>query len=151
MKKLTTMLSLGILSMAASLPSLAKTCELTINGNDQLQFNKSELVVGADCDKVKLTLKHVGQMPVETMGHNWTLSPTGDWESVAKAGMGAGLENDYLPEDSDKIIAHTDMIGGGESSSVTFDVSKLEKGGDYTYFCSFPGHWGTMNGKLIVE
>jgi azurin len=43
------------------------------------------------------------------------------------------------------------MIGGGESTSITFDVSELEKGGDYTYFCSFPGHWGTMNGKLVVK
>jgi azurin len=34
---------------------------------------------------------------------------------------------------------------------VKFDLSKLTAGGDYTYFCSFPGHFVLMNGKLIVE
>jgi azurin len=47
------------------------------------------------------------------------------------------------------VIAHTKVVGGGESTSVKFPVSKLTKGGDYTFFCSFPGHYGLMKGKLI--
>jgi len=35
--------------------------------------------------------------------------------------------------------------------SIKFDASKLTVGGDYTFFCSFPGHFVLMNGKLIVE
>lgn len=151
MNKLTVVLTMGGLLLAATGTSYAKTCELNITGNDQLQYDKSELVVESDCDKVKLTLEHVGQMPVESMGHNWVLAPSEGWKEIAKAGTGAGAENDYLPKDAEGIIAHTDMIGGGESTSITFDVSDLEKGGDYTYFCSFPGHWGAMNGKLIVK
>ena len=42
----------------------------------------------------------------------------------------------------------TKVIGGGESDSVTFDVSKLAAGQDYTYFCSFPGHFAMMKGTL---
>ena len=30
-------------------------------------------------------------------------------------------------------------------------VRGLQRGGDYTYFCSFPGHWNVMRGKLVVE
>lgn len=149
MKKLITLLALTGLAFAGT--AAAKTCELSITGNDQLQYNKSELVVEADCDKVKLTLEHVGEMPVEQMGHNWVLAETGDWKELAQAGQSAGLENDYLPEGGDRVIVHTDMIGGGETTSITFDVSNLEKGGDYTYFCSFPGHWSIMNGKLIIK
>lgn len=149
MKKWITLLALTGFAFAGT--AAAKTCELNITGNDQLQFNKSELVVEADCDKVKLTLEHVGEMPVEQMGHNWVLAETGDWKELAQAGQSAGLENEYLPEGDDRVIVHTDMIGGGETTSVTFDVSNLEKGGDYTYFCSFPGHWSIMNGKLIVK
>lgn len=149
MKKLITLLALTGFAFAGT--AAAKTCELNITGNDQLQFNKSELVVEADCDKVKLTLEHVGEMPVEQMGHNWVLAETGDWQELAQAGQSAGLENEYLPEGDDRVIVHTDMIGGGDTTSVTFDVSNLEKGGDYTYFCSFPGHWSIMNGKLIVK
>jgi azurin len=149
MKKLIALLALTGLAFAGT--AAAKTCELNITGNDQLQYNKSELVVEADCDKVKLTLEHVGEMPVEQMGHNWVLAETGDWKELAQAGQSAGLENDYLPAGDERVIVHTDMIGGGETTSITFDVSNLEKGGDYTYFCSFPGHWSIMNGKLIVK
>jgi len=39
---------------------------------------------------------------------------------------------------------------GGEQDSVTFDVSKLAKGEAYEYYCSFPGHYATMNGKLTL-
>ena len=129
----------------------AKTCELSITGNDQLQYNKSELVVGADCDKAKLTLEHVGQLSVEQMGHNWILTQTGDFQAVAQAGMQAGMDNAYLPADDDRIIAATELIGGGESTSVTFDTSGLESGGDYSYFCSFPGHSSAMKGTLVVK
>ena len=60
-----------------------------------------------------------------------------------------GWTKDYLPVDDQRIIAHTKVIGGGESASVKFPVSKLTKGGDYTFFCSFPGHYGLMRGKFI--
>ena len=83
------------------------------------------------------------------MGHNWVLTKTADYTAVANAGMAAGLDKDYLPVDDKRIIAHTKVIGGGESTSVKFPVSKLTKGGDYTFFCSFPGHYGLMRGKLI--
>ncbi|WP_198675019.1 plastocyanin/azurin family copper-binding protein [Aliidiomarina taiwanensis] len=61
------------------------------------------------------------------------------------------LDNDYLPEDQSKVIAATKIIGGGESTTITFSTSGLEKGGDYTFFCSFPGHWAIMQGKFIVN
>lgn len=131
--------------------AFAKTCELSISGNDSMQFDKSELVVGADCDKVKLTLEHSGDLPVESMGHNWVLTETGDFQDVAQAGVEAGIDNDHVPQDDDRVMAATDLIGGGESTSVTFDTSSLESGGDYTYFCSFPGHSSVMKGKLVVE
>ena len=62
--------------------------------------------------------------------------------------MSAGLPNNYVPKDDKRIIAHTKVVGGGESTSITFPTSSLKKGGDYTFFCSFPGHWSVMKGKL---
>jgi azurin len=150
MKKL---IALSVLLMSFGLVSAvnAKTCELEIDSNDQMQFNQSELTVGADCTEVKLTLTHSGTMAKNVMGHNWVLTQTDDMQSVATAGMSTGLENDYMPEDMSKVIAHTKIIGGGESTSVTFDVSGLSKDVDYSFFCSFPGHWGVMKGKFIIE
>ena len=84
------------------------------------------------------------------MGHNWVLTTTADYTPVASAAQAAGPPN-YVPEGDPRIIGATNMIGGGEETSVTFDISGLEPGGDYTYFCSFPGHNVLMNGKFIVE
>ncbi|MDX1442680.1 MAG: azurin [Gammaproteobacteria bacterium] len=143
--------AVAVLSLGYFSPAAANPCELTITGNDQLQFNKSELVVPASCDEVTVTLEHVGKLPVDAMGHNWVLTQTSDFNSVAQAGMKAGKASDYVPQGDDRVIAATDLVGGGESTSVTFDVSALEAGGDYTFFCSFPGHYAAMNGKFIIK
>lgn len=132
-------------------PVMANDCELTITGNDQMQYDKSELSVPATCDEVTLTLEHAGKLPVDTMGHNWVLTTSADFQSVAQAAMGVGKDKQYIPPNDDRIIAHTDLVGGGESTSVTFDISGLDAGGDYTFFCSFPGHFAVMNGKFIIR
>ena len=139
---------LGALSVFAPLTHAAKTCELAIEGNDAMQFNKPTLAVAADCTEVKLTLKHSGKLPAAAMGHNWVLTETSAFQAVATAGMSAGLPNNYVPKDDKRVIAHTKVVGGGESTSITFPTSGLKKGGDYTFFCSFPGHWSVMKGKL---
>lgn len=140
-----------LLALGFASPAMANECELTITGNDQLQFDKSELSVPASCDEVTVTLEHIGKLPVDTMGHNWVLTASADFQSVAQAAMGAGKDNGYIPPNDDRVIAHTDMIGGGESTSVTFDISGLEAGEDYTFFCSFPGHFAAMNGKFVIK
>ena len=143
-------LILGVaLLSCANLALAAKTCNLAIEGNDLMKYNVTELKVGADCTDVEVTLKHVGKLPKQTMGHNWVLAKTADYTAVANAGMAAGLDKEYLPAGDQRIIAHTKVIGGGESTSVKFPLSKLTKGGDYTFFCSFPGHYGLMRGKFI--
>lgn len=146
-KILVSTVLLGALSVFAPLTH-AKTCELSIEGNDAMQFNKQTLEVAADCTEVTLTLKHVGKLPAAAMGHNWVLTETSAFQAVASAGTSAGLPNDYVPKDDKRVIAHTKIIGGGETTSVTFSTSQLKKGGDYTFFCSFPGHWSLMNGKF---
>jgi azurin len=125
-------------------------CSQTIEGNDQIQYNKKELRVSKSCKEVSITLKHVGMLAANVMGHNWVLAKTPDFQAVAQAGQGAGPPN-FLPAGDARIIASTNVIGGGQEVTVKFDLSKLTPGGDYTYFCSFPGHFVLMNGKFIVE
>lgn len=125
-------------------------CAQTIEGNDLLQFNLSEIRVSADCGEVTITLRHVGQLAVNVMGHNWVLTTTEDYMPVATAAQSVGPPR-YLQEGDGRVIAATDMIGGGEETSVTFDISGLEPGGAYTFFCSFPGHYVLMNGQFIIE
>lgn len=145
-----TLLAPALLLMMP-LSASAETCELSISSNDQMQYDKSEMVVGSNCDEVTVELEHTGELSAQQMGHNWVLVESGDYQAVSQEGMNAGMANDYVPQDDERVIAYTEVIGGGETTSVTFDVSELESGGDYTFFCSFPGHSSVMQGELVVE
>ncbi len=139
---------LTALLLIASAPAFAKTCEVNIGSDDQMKFDKAEIAVAADCTEVKLTLTHTGTLAANVMGHNWVLAKTAEYRPLAIAGGRETAETSFLPKDDARAIAFTPIIGGGETTSVTFATSKLEAGGDYTFFCSFPGHWGVMKGKL---
>ena len=65
-------------------------------------------------------------------------------------GAGAAATN-YVKDGDARVIAHTKVVGGGEKDSVTFKTDVLEAGGDYDFFCSFPGHYAVMRGKVVVE
>ena len=144
--------ALAAVLSAAALPAMAAAnCETVIEGNDAMQFSLKEITVDKSCEKYTVHLKHVGKLPVAAMGHNWVLTTQEDMQAAATDGMAAGADNGYLKPNDDRVIAHTDMIGGGEESSVTFDVSKLSEGQDYAYFCSFPGHWAVMKGTLKLS
>jgi len=148
MKNLNTFILL-ILS-TISLESFSADCEQVIEGNDALQFNLKTMAVSASCETVTVTLKHTGQLPANIMGHNWVLTKLSDFMSVAQAGGAAGLENEYVPQNDSRVIAYSKIIGGGESTTVTFSVSDLSSNESYTFFCSFPGHYAIMQGSLTV-
>ena len=126
----------------------AKVCKLEISANDLMQYDKKELKVEADCTSVELTLKHTGKLPAATMGHNWTLVKTADLNAVANDGLAAGLAADYIKAGDTRVIAHTKVVGGGQSASVTFPTSVLKAGESYSFLCTFPGHSALMKGKF---
>ena len=132
----------------ASAPVLAAECSVDIAGNDQMQFDKKEITVSKSCKQFTVNLKHPGTLAKNVMGHNWVLTKQADMQGAVNDGMAAGLDNNYVKKDDARVIAHTKVIGGGETNSVTFDVSKLAAGQDYAYFCSFPGHFALMKGVL---
>lgn len=132
----------------ASAPALAAECSVDIAGNDQMQFDKKEITVSKSCKQFTVNLKHPGKLARNVMGHNWVLTKQADMQGAVNDGMAAGLGNNYVKKDDARVIAHTKVIGGGETDSVTFDVSKLAAGQDYAYFCSFPGHFALMKGVL---
>jgi azurin len=131
-------------------PVLAATCDIEIEGNDAMQFNKTAIAVPASCKQFTVKLKHVGKMPKAAMGHNWVLSKAADAQGVAADGIGAGLDKAYVKPGDARVIAHSKVIGGGETDAVSFDVGKLKAGDSYAWFCSFPGHASLMKGTLAL-
>ncbi|MGY1424486.1 azurin [Lysobacter sp. A289] len=131
--------------------AVVSDCATVIEGNDAMQYNVGSITIPASCSEFKITLKHTGQMPVAAMGHNVVITAAADMQAVAADGMGAGVEADYLKPGDERVIAHTDVVGGGEITSVSFPVSKLQGDGPYEFFCSFPGHSAVMKGVIAVE
>jgi azurin len=126
-------------------------CATEIEGTDAMQYNVGSIVVPASCTEFKITLKHTGTMPVAAMGHNVVITKAADMQAVAAEGMGAGAAAAYVKAGDARVIAHSSLIGGGETTSVSFPVSKIKDGGPYEFFCSFPGHSALMKGTIAVE
>jgi azurin len=138
-------------NLAFSGAAWSQDCAATVEGNDALQFLQQEIKVSSSCDSFTLTLKHVGSLAKNVMGHNVVVTRTADYESVAQTGANSGIDNDYVPPNDARVLVATALIGGGEETSISFDPSVFEVGGDYTFFCSFPAHYVLMKGKLVVE
>jgi azurin len=125
-----------------------KVVTVKLTGSDMMKYNLTEIKVAAG-RTVKLTLAHVGKMPLGAMGHNFVLLKAGtDVAAFANKAMTA-KDSNYIPSsDKASVIASTKTLGGGESDTIEFAAPAP---GTYDYICSFPGHSSLMKGKLIVE
>lgn len=123
------------------------TIEIILKSDDRMKFDPSELIV-FEKQVVVLTLIHTGTMPKTAMGHNFVLLTQGTSISDFAQEALAAKENEYIPIDQKNVIAYTDLIGGGSSTSVIF---KAPEKGIYDFICSFPGHYSLMKGKFIVQ
>lgn len=121
---------------------------IVIKGSDAMQFDLKEIKVKAG-QKVKLTLTHSGKLAKAAMGHNWVLLKPGTDVAAFGSKAAAARETDYIPKSEEaNILAHTKLVGGGESDTIEFTAPKK---GKYTFICSFPGHYALMKGDFIVE
>jgi len=129
----------------------AENCVIDLKGDDAMKFDKPEVTVSASCKTITINLAHIGKLPAAAMGHNVVIAATSDVQAVGTAGMTAGVAANYVPVGDARVLAHTPVVGGAASTTATFPGSALKAGGDYSFFCSFPGHWAIMKGKLIVQ
>ncbi|MET1078519.1 MAG: azurin [Pseudomonas sp.] len=139
----------SVLGLAAA-PLWAAECAVEIDSTDQMTYTSNAMTVSKSCKTFTVTLKHVGKLPKNVMGHNWVLSKTADAAAIASDGMAAGIDNNYLKPGDTRVLAFTPLIGGGETTSVSFDVAKLTGSEPYQFFCSFPGHVSLMKGTLTL-
>ncbi|MCK9507723.1 MAG: azurin [Pigmentiphaga sp.] len=140
-------LALALLA-SASMPAFAADCATTVEANDKMQFNVKSIEIPKSCKSFDVTLKHTGKLPKQAMGHNIVVTSNADFNGVSTDGIKAGAAADYVKAGDTRIIAHSKMIGGGETTQFSIPVDKIKAGESYTFFCSFPGHAGLMKGTL---
>lgn len=141
-----------ILVGVVSFTSLSQAaCSFDVEVGDYLKFSTPDMAVEKSCESITVNLKHSGKLPANIMGHNWVLSADADVQTLATEGMSAGLVSNYVTPGDARVLAASSVIGGGESTSVTFSTAGLVSGDAYTFFCSFPGHSYSMRGALTVS
>ncbi len=136
-------------SEAAAQTSAAAENTIHITGNDQMQFSLNAFTVQAG-QEVSVTLENVGNLPKQAMGHNLVIIQAGtDINDFAQKALTAS-ENEYIPQGAeDVIIAHTKLLGPGESDTITFTAPSDV--GEYPFLCTFPGHAAIMQGVMTVQ
>ena len=68
-----------------------------------------------------------------------------DPAAVERVGQAAATAPDNIPED-DAILTYTPLTGPGERTAVVFTMPPA---GSYSFLCTWPGHWATMQGTLV--
>jgi len=111
-----------------------------------LKYRQNSLSVQAG-EQIALTLENNDQMP-----HNWVLVERGAYQEVGELSeqminQPDAIDRAYVP-DSPRILAHTEVVQGGQSTTLSFTAPNAP--GAYVYFCTYPGHWKVMRGTLIV-
>lgn len=142
--------SLVFLAVIAG-PVAAQDCKVTIDSTDAMRFDKNEIVIDKTCKEFTIDLTHSGKLAKNVMGHNVVITKEEDAKAVANDAITAGLDNQYIKPNDERVIAATDIIGGGEKTSVSFSVDKLKDGQQYAFFCSFPGHIALMKGNVTLK
>ena len=149
MKLANTLFALSLLA-TAGIVQAAPNCTLKLKGNDQMQFDLKTATVSAACPVINIELTHTGKMPAQVVGHNVVISASKDLPAVTAAGMKAGAAAGYVAKGDARVLAATPVAGGGATVRAKLAGKSLKAGGDYSFYCSFPGHSALMKGKLVV-
>ena len=114
--------------------------EIGVRGNT-LEFDTSKFTAPAGFEVV-LTFSNGSTL----FEHNWVLVQDGTKDAVAAAGITAGVDNDWIPTNDDRVLAHTRLLDPTETEEIKFALEP----GSYQFVCTFPGHNITMFGDFEV-
>mgnify|MGYP000598203567 CR=1 FL=1 len=111
---------------AAKPADLPEVAEIVIEGNDQMKFNLDKIEVYAG-QKVKLTLKHVGEMPLQSMGHNWTLLAKGVDVMEFGAATATGQGEDVIRICGSHLVVELMRMGNSPEEACKKAVERIIK------------------------
>jgi len=127
-------------------PKLKTARTLTIRAVNGIRYDRPTLVAHAG-EAIELKLKNEDGMP-----HNIVIVQPGAYEKVGTLSFKmlndpAAFDRHYVP-DTPEIVAHTKVVFPKETASMKFVTPTTP--GAYPFLCTFPGHWQTMRGQLIL-
>jgi azurin len=118
---------------------------VSVQGVDGLKFSLATIDVKAGA-RVKLDFANVSDML-----HNFVVVRPGTGTKVGEAALRLGLDGakmDYVPR-TDDVLYHTALLEPQKSETIYFQAPSAP--GEYSYVCTFPGHYLTMQGTMRVS
>ena len=113
----------------------------------QLKFDKTSFAVDAG-KQIEVIFENTDILP-----HNLLLAYPGALEEIGALADKMALQPDGMSKhfvpDSEKVLMSTKLLAEGKSETLKLKVPDVP--GEYLYICTFPGHWRTMYGKMIVK
>lgn len=122
--------------------------EMTVS--DQIRFStkKIEAKVGVP---LEITLRHTGKIPKASMSHNMVILKPGSMVAMISARCVGAKDKNYVADDAETksaVLAASPQLGPGETYVLRFTPTQA---GEYPFLCTFPGHFGEMNGVIVVK
>ena len=144
----TAIMGIGLVGAGAvSAVQAGRVVELTVD--DTMKFNVTTIEAKpGEALTVKLTSK--GVLPKIAMGHNFVLLKKGTDLTAFTTEAVMARETDFIPAKfKGQVLASIKTLGPGEAGDVSFKAPTAP--GSYQFICSFPGHFATMKGMLVVK
>ena len=145
--------SVAVGTLALTLPlTFARAAEpkkVEVEATDQMKYDTTDITVKVG-QPLTITLTNSGSLPKAAMAHDLVvLRPGTDAAAFVKACLTHAAENYLAPEEADKVLRATKLLGPGESDTITFTPKAA---GTYDYVCTFPAHYAAgMKGTITVE
>jgi len=136
--------------LASAVSPAAEVVKLELSADDRMVYSKTSFEVVSG-QKVSLVFKNTSAKGEKSMKHNVVLLKPGTPVIQFAPKCNAAAATGYVPTDKESkalMVGNTRLIGGGESATLNFVAGEP---GEYHYFCSSPGHFDKMFGKLIVK
>ena len=150
-KDILIKLFLVVLTLLNVSDLFAEDCKIVVSGSDMMRYDTNEINISKNCKIFVITLKHSGNLPINAMGHNIVFLETKNLQKIiSKINMSHGIENGFIPE-MEEVLFKSKMIGGGQETTFELDLNFFNIGVEYTFICSFPGHFALMQGKLNIK
>ncbi len=135
----------------ASIPGIEKvplTDTISLQANDDMHFDKDLFKIKSG-NKIVLRLKNIGSQKGMPMSHNVVILNKGTDIATFADSARLARRSGFIPAVfASSIIAHTGLVSAGKSAQIEFTI---DQPGVYDFICSYEGHWGTMQGKIVVQ
>ena|ERR1700743_1700751 len=135
-------------STIPGIDKVALSDTVKLQASDDMHFDKDLFKIKSG-KKITLILKNIGAQTAMPMSHNVVVLAKGTDIPTFADSARLARNTQFIPASmASSIIAHTNLVSAGKSQQVEFTISKP---GVYDFICSFEGHWGTMQGKIVAE